>query len=638
MSSEDNSQRPAGACAVPASADKAVQAAEIIDRSVKSSLYRVIRLQSFLLEFDQPDVRKAFLTGEFGVPHNTVEMLTCFKRMREMLLPSPCGTFVDKDVTSQTGVDLFLDLMDGGSDEPLDSDKRPFSIWKSFQWWLNSLGMIRKARYWETAKRCSVPQANGPCDFEGFSQRQSSDLFGHNKNEIFVPLSQSSPLRKQRNPETTELEDQRFRLSDPCTRKSDNPQPSDRYMFRAGKDIGKSRLRSGHVVGGQYRDDAPAWEDEVPFIGATRWQPEAQRKYDYSSDSDSYDSGHSILDERRKSELVGANDELLARLLRELKGPREIVAPIKFNGSDGGSLSRFLGEYEKYFNECYKGTDYQCAQLLGDFLVGSAKQAYKAMDGAAMRYSRLRPLLLDWYRSTKSNQRYIRESEFDHATMAPFETLGIYCLRLERLAAKAYPGSGKEQERHLCQKLWKTAPKDFQRVMSDSERNLALVGDRKRLNWSLIKKLAGAEDRRTKHSVNFQKDSAEVMQATEPEELLAKQQVEAMIAAQNKYYAPKRPTFTRSELTAATPRETAQRPVQARKQTSAPLMCNWCGRRGHLEDRCWEKLGACIICGSTSHVKEQCPKYEAAFSGFKPVCSICSGSHLGRDCTANPLN
>ena len=88
--------------------------------------------------------------------------------------------------------------------------------------------------------------------------------------------------------------------------------------------------------------------------------------------------------------------------------------------------------------------------------------------------------------------------------------------------------------------------------MSDSECNLALVGHRKRLNWSLMKKLGGAEDRRFKHGVIFRWTLLR---------LLAKQRVEAMIAVQNKYYAP-RQSFTRSKQTAATPRESARRWIQ----------------------------------------------------------------------------
>lgn len=38
-------------------------------------------------------------------------------------------------------------------------------------------------------------------------------------------------------------------------------------------------------------------------------------------------------------------------------------------------------------------------------------------------------------------------------------------------------------------------------------------------------------------------------------------------------------------------------------------VCHWCGRQGHLEEACRVKSGACLICGSNSHVFSGCPEF-----------------------------
>ena len=58
---------------------------------------------------------------------------------------------------------------------------------------------------------------------------------------------------------------------------------------------------------------------------------------------------------------------------------------------------------------------------------------------------------------------------------------------------------------------------------------------------------------------------------------------------------------------------------------SVPL-CNWCGRRGHSEEFCWTKTGACLICGGKDHQRAGCPQCGSSRGGFHPTCSSC-GDH-----------
>lgn len=63
----------------------------------------------------------------------------------------------------------------------------------------------------------------------------------------------------------------------------------------------------------------------------------------------------------------------------------------------------------------------------------------------------------------------------------------------------------------------------------------------------------------------------------------------------------------------------------------ARVDCSWCHRRGHQESSCWRKGGLCLICGGP-HRMRQCSRYVTSIPLAKPICSSCSGDHLGKDC------
>ena len=565
-------------------------------------------------------------------------MLDCLKKIKGLMLPSLKGAYEEHDVASQSGVDFFVKLMDGGDAEPMDTHGNPFPIRKSFHWWLNYLGTIRKANYWKHPELHQNPAANG----RKAADIQGEDQLFHHREGLFVPLSQSSPVRRDYGKGVGSTKPERHSYPEglmPC---------GDRNPWAGGYTRREDSGNRFHELG-EMADKRDRWEKQPSDIRCPSEnrpkvrRPVHPRSRHYgrnSSDSDSQESETSG-DDQPLPRHREVSEEMFYRLFREMRLPKEVVAPLKFDGGGGISMSKFLGEFERYFSERYQGSDRQCAQLLGDFLLGAAKQAYRAMDGASLKYSRLKPQLLDWYHSSKTNQRHLRENEFENASRSANESLGIYCLRLERLAERAFSGSVREQERHLCRKFWKTSPRSFQRVLADNERSLALVGGHRSLNWQMIKRLAEAEDRQTRWLDEPNREIVEIAHGSlEDEEIVARERVEAMIAHQNKYY-DRRPSttfrgqgavegFRRSDKQSGFPATT--------QRSSTPVMCHWCGKRGHMEEKCWEKSGACIICGSAEHDRKSCPKLDSAALNFHPVCSLCKGPHLGRDCTRHPLN
>ena len=640
---------------VPVAADKSVQASGMLDHSVKSSLFRAIRFQTFLLEFDKPEVRHAFLRGAFGVSHNTHEMLECIGKIRDVMLPASMSVADEGDAASRAGVDFFVKLMDGADEEPVDVQGQYLPIRKPFHWWLTYLGTARKATFWKEVNQCRVSLHRKPnVEDSGGVRTSGNEGIMHNRGECFVPLSQSSPVGNI----AARTRMGYINIQSEIGRERDFGNEGGAASFAGQRGTGKKSDGQPLVEdGGRFHTYQPALKYRREPRGSKR-HTHFMRGRSSSSGSGSPDSRESSSEEDRIPERAGGSEELLCKLLQSLKSPKDVVSPGKFDVGGGISMSRFLSEFEKYFHHRYSGSDRQCAQLLGDFLEGSAKQAYRAMDGALMKYSRLKPQLLDWYSSSRTTQRQSRELDFDSASRSPEESYAIYCLRLERLAARAYPGNEREQDRQLCRKFWNTAPRGFQRILADNERSLALVSDKKRLSWSMIRKLAEAEDRQSRQVIRRDFQEVGVAQGYyETEEEQATRRVEAMIAAQNKYYESRRPAVGQTSAkyhinsfnpttharaaqmqpSRATADEQPRSPPTA-KRPGVPTMCHWCGRRGHLEEKCWEKLGVCIICGSDKHDKHKCPKFDAAWAGFKPVCSICHGEHLGRDCGSNPLN
>ena len=102
-------------------------------------------------------------------------------------------------------------------------------------------------------------------------------------------------------------------------------------------------------------------------------------------------------------------------------------------------MKRYLESFENYFDARFHGSDKEKSQQLGKFLRGSAKKAFDAIGGSAVRYSKLKPKLLDWYHSERTSLRQRRLEEFNNCEMQTDDSAVIYCLRLENLASQAYP-------------------------------------------------------------------------------------------------------------------------------------------------------------------------------------------------------
>ena len=328
----------------------------------------------------------------------------------------------------------------------------------------------------------------------------------------------------------------------------------------------------------------------------------------------------------------------LVEALRSLGRPKDIVPPSEFDGTGPESMSLFLDDYERYFQQRYAGTDRQCAKHLRQFLAGAPKKMYDAIDGAHRRYSDVKSKLLEWDASQHFDKVERLEEKWEKTYMEHDETLTIYALRLERMAHKLFKKK-RDCDRKLIRKFGKTVPVTFREVLQRHERDLPASGIS--LDWDYVKRLASGHDRTRALSLPEAHDEYDLSREiffSRPEVAAKKSQEQITSKASNVVFKPSKGLDTTSSSFGRQTYHNRGDGIHDRRPRRR-YVCDWCGKTGHTEDRCWAKVGACLICGSSGHKKEMCPRYEAPrIDNFVPTCSLCGGSHLGQDCSAKELN
>ena len=402
-------------------------------------------------------------------------------------------------------------------------------------------------------------------------------------------------------------------------------------------------------------------EKSTKMRGKSKFNPRWSSSQSSSSDED----GKSIKSEYcgssvsknggRREERHDAESSFL-RVLETLKKPKEVIPPSPFDAGDARSLSKFLASFERYFDSRYEGTEREKSTQLSKFLKGPSKTAYDAIGGSAMKYSKLKPKLLDWYDSQKTSPHEARLIAFSESRMQPGDSCGIYCLRLEKLAALAFKDSSKEYERQLLRKMRETGPPALVRKLIDAQ-SMLLITNGEKLTWAKMKRLAEDHDRSTSinnesvtpvqdgaFSAFFNHREAKMMEATKQQNILQEEgqshqvnpleeRIETNSSHANRSYRGRYPGF---RCRGRSSRQDWQRD-NAHQSMLWIGKCMWCGRQGHSDKDCWERRGACRSCGELTHWVANCPRRNKEED--QAVCPICEGCHLGRYChRSSPKN
>ena len=273
---------------------------------------------------------------------------------------------------------------------------------------------------------------------------------------------------------------------------------------------------------------------------------------------------------------------------------RDVVMPPQFDNLGKQSLRKYLRGYEHYFRTKFNGNQYECSQELARFLVGDALEAYHALGGSEMRYSRLRPELLQWYGSQRGGRTRRYKVDFENVQMRDGEKFKIYCMRLEELARRAFPKDQREQSRQLKQKIVSTAPASFGDYIDKRLEMKVMLNLGKGISWGEIMELAELEDRKTRKNLAERGTGLELSRRLD--------HLRVFSADSGK---------SDEKLQA---NDTSRANYSSRWQTSpvrrddSLRLCDYCGRPGHAIDSCWKRKGACYGCGSMEHIIRNCPK------------------------------
>ena len=557
----------------------------------------LVVFQGLLAQFFSPSVRVDFLSGKFDVNVNTKDVLSSLDVFRTILLSYPNGSR-GRSTCSADAVEFVSRLLSKDKSEPVSLQRENLAYRQSFCEWRNYLNVLMSSPHWET----------------------------RSKNILAADVDTNAAAT--------------------C------------YDVLESQWEGFDDIRDDNVPklenGGKYSTPRTRRERIVPFK-SRGVAGDSQSDYDATTDDDSCDGKvdrgcvgptQQSKQARQKDIVTDRTDLSLASAIQYLRMPKEVVPPPKFDLKAGISLRRFLEQYERYFCTKFDGTDRDKAQHLQQFLLGSVRSAYDAIGGPQLRYTKLKPKLLEWYCTERVSVSQKKFDEFQNVKMTPNESSTVYALRLERIALQAFPGSLSDRERHLCQKFRRTVVVTLKKKFDSAASNLAVLGER-RLTWDNMKRVAEAHDRLIRdqqfnESVNNDSDEDRAISVwySRPSEtrLPNRRNVTTVPRSTTRYeqQGARPKTSFAGHTVFRNRRDTPGSPPAYKEKSRGTLVCDWCNRSGHSERNCWAKHGQCTLCGDQAHKRDECRRYDSRTrSIIRPMCSLCGGSHIDHDCNNN---
>lgn len=245
------------------------------------------------------------------------------------------------------------------------------------------------------------------------------------------------------------------------------------------------------------------------------------------------------------------------------------------------------------------------------------KEAYNAMGGLQRKYRDLKVSLLQWYKAQSVGciQRY--QADFKQLAMKTGETFKLYCMRLQEVAHRAYPGDERECARQLKIKIMKSIPSLFVKCLEKKEDMKGMLHLSKTVTWGEIIQIDERQDRKL-----LKKQLVEAQDSDDDLQIRLNKLKCQMIGMDT----PTEPVVTK----------VFKNSKFIKRSPSRHVIVKHCERTGHDEQECWRKKGACIICGSREHPFKECLKYVPNYR--KPSCINCMGQHWAKDCPRRLLN
>ena len=172
---------------------------------------------------------------------------------------------------------------------------------------------------------------------------------------------------------------------------------------------------------------------------------------------------------------------------------KDVVPPLVYSTECKISMHVFLKDFEGYFSLKYVGTDRDRCRILGKFLEGEARDVYDVLGGTHLPYSKVKENILVWYDSQQMVWKQQAKYNFNSAKLQEGESFTLYCLRLETLAALAYPNSCLKAFKKLKKHLLHTLPDSLVESIEDriDLKNAISLGS---ITWSDILDIASKHD------------------------------------------------------------------------------------------------------------------------------------------------
>jgi len=593
----------------------------------RNVLEAMLVCEGLLHKFSSMKVRKDFVLGKLGVNNANDQILLSIDIIAEILLPSPGLWKADSGGIDRVSfMSRFLSRDESGEPE---FEGSPLPYRQNFSWWRDLFQQLVQSDYWPS--QCSaggsptgkVLKSEVHCKGGDYNHvgGNPTTVDGTGHLEVNCGEVKDSEVCDSHQPDTMSAGGRYSSSSEYCEYGS---------SLKSGP---KSRVKGKSSVP-SVSDSTSDSRDE--YSGKRRFSRSsgARREYRHmcsssSSSTDSSDSsGESMIapsDRGKLSNSRKSESALLRDTLLEVRRGKEVVSPGVYDPDSGLSFRKFLRDYERYFNAKFTGNDRDRSRHLREFLDGTLRQTYDAVDGSEVKYRHLKPQLLEANGAHRTNRKERKFEEFMKAGLGPGERLYVYCLRLEQLAFKAFPSSDAERLRQLKRKFKSTAPRSFLVKLDAVHDTLAVMGKPK-MGWNDMKRLAEEMDR----------DGRDRYVRSTP--VVSHEETDVVPEVKVWYNRSDQitpsPSATASKRVFDTPVTRGARPrvfVQSGKSGNnrVTLFCAWCGKSGHTEDRCWLKSGACLACGGQDHASHECPRRN---SQSRLVCSLCQGDHLGKDC------
>lgn len=310
---------------------------------------------------------------------------------------------------------------------------------------------------------------------------------------------------------------------------------------------------------------------------------------------------------------------------------KEPVKPLIFNSETGRSIRSFLNSFEKYFYLKFEGNARDCSQELGNFLTGEILHYYDALGGRKLRFPDMKNKLLVWSKSRHIGGTSRWREKLSDATMEVGESLRLYGTRIQELGQRAYPHEERIRLKEMRRHFLKTVPADFSRRVFEAENILMLMDNGRKMTWTEMLNMAD----RQLPAVKVECDESE-----SPHVWFSRDETKSSTREYQKSLSPPPPSrnqrvFRSNEKPWLTKRNTrdvkkTSSPPASYRNARASLLCDWCGRRRHSTEDCWERQGVCVVCGDSDHQRADCPKFR--LHQLQLVCPKCSGSHAGKNC------